>query len=408
TYVNCYLGVQSFYFETTINLISGSKPYLYKLLKKNSILFLVSTIVTLCFCEVIIRMFYPQITEHDKMFTYDNELGWKFISNKKGIIIYPGEAYHYIRTNEEGFREGPFPNNTDSTKKIMVLGDSFVSNVSVRDEEVFTEVLETLLPDYAVLNFGVNAYGQVQEYILQQKWVPLLKPDILVVMIYLKNDFTDNTGEKDWLYSRPYASLTENGVLRLNPAKDHSIRPSPKKGLLNKSHLYQFVITRTRNIRAKYSESNDQGRLKRFRAPELSFCRREPTAEVKEKFVIMKKLLMKISNHAKDNNVPIVFALAPSIVQVENDLWKQWVLDKTEEDEKYDRAIPNKILMDFAAEKGLNMLDLLPVLHSETKKGKKLYNPIEQHWTAEGNRVVAHKIMEYLKSQNFVSYSGDK
>ena len=76
------------------------------------------------------------------MFECDTDLGWKFISNKAGYIIYPGEAHHYIEINSIGFRDDPLPPDHDNYRKILVLGDSFVSNISVEDNEVFTEVLE--------------------------------------------------------------------------------------------------------------------------------------------------------------------------------------------------------------------------------------------------------------------------
>ena len=186
----------------------------------------------------------------------DEELGWKFKPNKRGIIIYPGEAYHYINTNELGFRDTELENK-DRVKKILVLGDSFVTNVSVKDDEVFTEVMQSNMPDHDVMNFGVNAYGQVQEYKLAQEWLPKIKPDLLVLMIYIRNDFTDNTGENDWLYTRPYASLSENdSLLQLRSAPD---RPSklvkPKQHFLNKSHLYTFVKKSLTAIKRKNAQA---------------------------------------------------------------------------------------------------------------------------------------------------------
>jgi hypothetical protein len=88
----------------------------------------------------------------------------------------------------------------------MVLGDSFVSNVEVGADQVFTRVMEQRLADTEVLNFGVNGYGQVQEYLLLERWFDRVRPDVVVVVIYLRNDFEDNVDEK-WTYARPFVSL---------------------------------------------------------------------------------------------------------------------------------------------------------------------------------------------------------
>ncbi len=335
------------------------------------------------------------------MFMYDEDLGWKFIPDKQGTIIYPGEAYNRIRTNSSGFRDKPITDGS-SSKKILVLGDSFVSNISVKDDEVFTEVMEARLPGYAVLNFGVNAYGQVQEYLVQKEWLQKLRPDVLMVMIYIRNDFTDNTGERDWIYSRPYASLSTEGELQISPAPPPKKSSGKKSGWLKDLHLYHFVKTRVRAVKENFSSNNGEHIKPAFTPPELQLCDTQPDSDMRLKYQIMERLLEKISDHAKSSGVPVVFAIAPSIVQVEDQFWDSWVLKRVKEKTKYRRSYPNEVLLQIAEKHKLNMVDLLPVLSEETQRGKKLYNLREQHWNAEGNKVVARALMKYLKEGDLI------
>ena len=114
-----------------------------------------------------------------------------------------------------GFRD--HAPSANKKRKLLVLGDSFVSNISVKDNEVFTEIMEDQLKKYDVLNFGVSGYGQVQEYLLLQQLIKTIKPDIVLLIIYVQNDFTDNIGPY-WGYSRPYASLEgEDSILVIHP-----------------------------------------------------------------------------------------------------------------------------------------------------------------------------------------------
>lgn len=66
------------------------------------------------------------------------------------------------------------------------------------------------------------------------------------------------------------------------------------------------------------------------------------------------------------------------------------------------RSLPNDKLIQFANKHDLLMFDLLPRLISEAKKGKTLYNPKEQYWNSDGNRVVAQALLAYLKTKSLV------
>ena len=170
---------------------------------------LISVLICLGVVEAVLRVFAPQINEHDKMFMFNPELGWSFIPEKKGMIIYPGEANHEIVINEAGFRDAPFVDLPDQ-KKVMVFGDSFVSNVSVKAPEVFTEVLEQQLNAISVMNFGVNGYGQVQELLLLRNWVDRVDPELVVLTVYVRNDFADNMGKGQWNYDKPVATWEDS------------------------------------------------------------------------------------------------------------------------------------------------------------------------------------------------------
>ena len=174
--------------------------------KKEIALSLFSIVLTLMLLEVTLRLFFPQITEHKQLFEFDARLGWKFAPNKNINITYSGVEDHYVKTNSMGFRDNPIRlSDEGKSKRILTLGDSFVSNIAVKSDEVFTEVIENQLAETEVLNFGINGYSQVQEYLLLKEWHKVIKPDIIVLMVYLRNDFQENV-TRDWHYPRPYAS----------------------------------------------------------------------------------------------------------------------------------------------------------------------------------------------------------
>ena len=84
--------------------------------------------------EAYFRLFSPQIMQHDSMFEYDAELGWRFLPNREGYILHRGEAAQTIRTNAHGFRDGPFGDRAEGMRRMLVIGDSFVSNIAVEPD----------------------------------------------------------------------------------------------------------------------------------------------------------------------------------------------------------------------------------------------------------------------------------
>lgn len=359
------------------------------IMKKNILLLVVSILLIVAICELLVRTVAPQINSHDSMFQFEKELGWEFIPNKKGTILYEGGIDLTVQVNEDGYRDVSFKNKTEMSS-IMVLGDSFVSNISVENEEVFTQLMENQLANSSVYNLGVNGYGQVQEYLVLKKWFPKIQPDLIVVLIYLRNDFTDNIGKYPWLYPRPTVTFDTDASIQINPPTTN-FKNKKKLPFYYRSHLYRFVKKSMATIKSKTGKADNAF----YAPPEIHTCSAPFSDETKEMYEIMEKLLLEINQYGKENNTPIVFALAPSMFQVEDELWSQVV--------EYDTTIhlqndlPNRTLLDFAKKNKLEMIDLMPSLQIAHRSGSRLYNSKEQHWTVQGNKVVADVLSGYIK-----------
>lgn len=367
--------------------------------KKELLLSLLSVTFTMGVLEVGVRMVSPQIMEHDKLFEYDTELGWTFIPNKKGNILYPGEAHHYIQINSEGFRDNE---RVKKKKKILVLGDSFVSNIAVKDDEVFTEVMEAQLPQVDVLNFGVNGYGQVQEYLQLKKWLDKIKPDLIVLMVYLRNDFTDNVGE-NWLYPRPSAIWDEDkGEIRFEPVPDFDPSIYSQDSfwrIYRKLHLYYWV---RRKLGVLFQKWNTKKVASAYTPPEEYLCKVSIDENTRLMYKTMEKLLDKISTYSREKNTPIMLAIAPSIVQAEDQLWKDFSSTSGRRTKDFNRTLPNDSLKIYAQKLKIKTIDLLPVLREEYGLGNRLYNPMEQHWNKQGNELVANELLDYISKNKLL------
>jgi len=338
--------------------------------------------------EVFLRLFFPQISDHSRMFQPDPQLGWRFAASQRGRIVMPGGVDNEIATNALGFRDRERDLSKEGKKRILVLGDSFVSNISVKAEEVFTRVMETQLRGVEVWNFGVNGYGQVQESLLLQSSFDRVRPDLVVVMVYLRNDFLDNV-DPTWVYARPVVSVEEPGErLVIHPASGAGEARPPAWKIYARSHLWTLI--------GKSLDKLLHGPPPSELAPELELCRKDSPARMDQMVAAMTGLLTQLQQFAAARGVPLVFVLAPSHVQVYDHLWRAAIGEDPQA--RFDRALPDQRLMTFAQQRGLKMLDLLPAFLRAREAAPALYNEQEQHWTREGNQLAARVLVEYLRA----------
>ena len=175
--------------------------------------------------------------------TSDEELGWRpapnyiFYGDKKDAS---GKKYSVNSlTDNNGFRI--FGNPADTTKKkIFFLGDSFTHALEVSNLKTYYGILKNDLP-VEVFAFGAGGYGTLQEYMILDKYLDTIRPDILIIQ-FSSNDFINNYYELElkstWNNNgmqRPY--LTGNGVIYKTPKKFPTLR-----NIINKHSLFLYYI----------------------------------------------------------------------------------------------------------------------------------------------------------------------
>jgi hypothetical protein len=120
-----------------------------------------------------------------------DERGMNYISTSEKELLMPGSSI-----NPQGFRGNLAytPEVMDSLRKstrkeiIMVIGDSFVEGCC---PDSVTQSFPDLLKrtgKYTILNFGVAGTDPLQYRLVAEKYVPLLKPDRVLVVSYFGND----------------------------------------------------------------------------------------------------------------------------------------------------------------------------------------------------------------------------
>jgi len=164
----------------------------------------------------------------------DPQLGWTNRPSSKRAFRIPGEPPHTVTILESGARAtSPRAIAHDNRRDVIFIGCSFTHGWGLNDEETFAWRVQAALPDWNVYNFGVNAYGTCQAYMLlkrlyeRQKWH---KP--VVIYGFIDEHEARNVADHLWHYmlsiltstgnvSLPSCMMDSSGSIVFNPPRPY-------------------------------------------------------------------------------------------------------------------------------------------------------------------------------------------
>lgn len=376
-------------------------------------LLIASSALTILSLEFALRLSgaYPCRPSQDEgLFECHPVYGWRFIPGKRARVVQAGEYEGTVQINSAGMREGEcVVEKPEGTRRIAVLGDSFVSNLDVDAADVFTEVMETLLPPSCqVLNFGVNGFSPVQEYLLLKDLAVRYRPDVVLMVVYLRNDFDDNQGTMDWIkgYARPKARIASGGELIIESAPSSSPERPESAGDWGKDEEDEPLTlgnAHTRLLLYHFVRDRLFYRFNVFLMPEIRMCAKSASPETTASYSLMEKIIGEFAGFCRMNGIEPVVVVAPTIVQVYDDLyWARMVRKYRLPEKEYDLFKPNRFILDACRRRGVHSLDLTPALRRHAQAGERIYYPHNQHWNRAGNRIVAEAICGYLSESGLL------
>jgi hypothetical protein len=118
-------------------------------------------------------------------FVPDAELGYTVRPGSYQILIDAGAVRYkfHATVRPDGSRAtGYVPHHAD--KRLYIFGDSITWGWPNEDEDTFAWLLQQRLPDYSVLNFAQNGYGNVHALIQLRRLRETVKPSDIVLIIY--------------------------------------------------------------------------------------------------------------------------------------------------------------------------------------------------------------------------------
>lgn len=171
---------------------------MYIIVSKSSLIIkmfflLFSTISTLVFSEVVVRLVVPKkfwaTQDYSRIWIRDDLLGWANVPDLNDAFISPEGKTVEINTNSDGF----FEYGTKTSKnKVFMLGDSTTFGFAVPNEERIHCQLHGMLKnqgfDSFVVNASCQAYSTDQEYLVALNSLEKNSPCVVTIGV-CSNDF---------------------------------------------------------------------------------------------------------------------------------------------------------------------------------------------------------------------------
>ena len=128
-------------------------------------------------------------------FEKDPLLGYAMRPGKMKVQM---DGKHIFHANHGPDRYRLGPQVADSLPEIWVFGCSFTYGWGVNDAEAYPSVLQEMLPDYRIRNFGVSGYGTFQNLLEYERLLKTETRPVLVVLAYGSFHEQRNTCNRYW------------------------------------------------------------------------------------------------------------------------------------------------------------------------------------------------------------------
>ncbi len=304
-----------------------------------------------------------------------------YILNSNGL-----RTHEYARARKPGVR------------RVVLIGDSFlIHGGDIPENEHVATATENLLnrrQPTELINLGVPAVGPAFYLrMLELEGMPL-KPDAVLVCLFVGNDFIDEINRYGLLvkwhgfkFVRNLYRLLAYGGGRQQWPRDPEAGSRTRGGYaLEYSGPHNFAPGMT-------PEGYWYLQLNR------SVVFHDPWPPIiSEHWARMREEIKTMNETCKAGGAAFVLALIPDETQVRPDLQRR-ITGKMRR-HRHDFGKPQKEILEFCRAEGIPVVDLLPMFEKAAAQGQDLYCPLDTHWNAVGQGLAAgafaEKIQRYL------------
>ena len=370
----------------------------------------------LLLCELIIRVTGAgsMTISRECLYRNDRDIGWVCASNIDERFFLPGSFDVRVVCNSKGLRDAEKDYaKLGGTKRIAVLGDSFVWGYGVENHEMVSTVIQNLIPDTETLNFGVKGYSTVQEVVRFETEGLRYDPDV-TLLFFCWNDLEDNFDSKD--LSRPIVVVDDDDDLHITNRPVQNRHKSPLKQWFQRNvRVFGFARYGSELIQNKFKERRRSevlrakpqtikaGSAKKRKNGRMEFSMVDmyapPAPEMERAWMAMRLLLSKAKNLAESSGGSLIVVYVAMKEAMDKQVFETEMsragLDPESGTLDWDR--PSNKLGDICAGLEIQYVDLTPVFRHQPEPHS-LFLKKNAHWSVAGHQLAAETVADRIKS----------
>lgn len=290
--------------------------------------------------------------------SFSSYLGWKTEANVSSTSVVKGYGEITYSTQKYGFRV--FGDTSTDKIKLFVIGDSFTQGHCVSDGKTYYDYLKNHNDNIEIFAYGGGGYGTLQEYMILDRYVDEIKPDI-VLWQFCSNDLINNSHELE------SASFANNNQMT---------RPYYENGQIKWLFPRQYLGWMDKVIQSSY--------LLRLLNIRMNILKAENVGSIEDDFSADHPLFKKAINTTSEimglvkkrvGHVP-VFAFSIGS-------WK-------------------KIFQDICARNSIHYIDGIETAINQARNSNVTVDgaPYDTHWNHNGHSIAGQVILSYLEKNN--------
>ncbi len=296
----------------------------------------------------------------------DPDIGWVMVPSDKHYTY-----ENLVKLNKMGFRDSEISAKHHQEYRILAVGDSYIYGQGIDEKGLMTTVLEKKLNkinsscQFNVINMGVRAYSINNEVAMLKKLGLSLDPDHIVLFFYINDFIPVNIADR---YKR-FAGMDWYTFDFSGKPTDHVIEKWKLIQILRSSAFLMWVYDTYSSL------TNRSNYINKMLLGELD-------DEIRKNIEITIESLEEVRLLSEEQGVRLTLAIIPVAAQIS-------------------KTFPNQIyqatLKQYAVNSGIDFVDLLTDLRSHYKQYQdSLIIPYDGHYNAQGQRVMANSIFDYL------------
>ncbi|MBI5506101.1 MAG: SGNH/GDSL hydrolase family protein [Deltaproteobacteria bacterium] len=282
-----------------------------------------------------------------------------------------------VETNSLGFRDDAVGPKT--TKRILLLGDSFAMGYGVERGEIFADRIERDL-GVDVVNAATGGYEIVHQVELLKAYGKSLAPDLVVYALYLGNDLAWND---QW-------QRGQDGSLR-SLVREYPVRRPHEIKLLRLARDFVYGLrSRSKEKEAEWLPFEGY----------LGLCERDLGQEALQDYDRATGLIGEMAEQVRGLGAAFFVVLVPYRSMVEPEARERLRSKVPDLDVRYDLTRPGREMDRRLTGLGVEHADSTPFLAAQhSRSGAGLFFPIDGHLTGAGHRALADFLEPLLKAR---------